>query len=343
MTSKDYYEKFLERMKGAKAVRAKVENYRETIRESKAAEEGFIVEKTKRNQPVIDAIDRQQNKMIEALDKRQDAMSKALEMRTPETKDTKPDMSTKKKSDKLTIREILKREGFGKDFLVDKDSRSKSTRSSFLTASINKLPGKSGVRIGDIRKEPEKYMNMLQSEHDQAMFSAVYNIDNENEIQILIKVLENTTEDMYTVAAARKDEDEDAAFHSTIQDEDSDDKIKGEGIRSKRRTAYKLGKGGKYGDVFINPMKLKKGVLEVCNAKGEQIYQDKCDKSLHELLTKRFNPKNKYSSRTCTQFNNLNMLSQIKKSPRSMKSKLGGSVYYTSPKDMVNRLQIISG
>lgn len=110
-----------------------------------------------------------------------------------------------------------------------------------------------------------------------------------------------------------------------------------------RRTAYKIGKGGKYGNVFIDPIKLKKGDLEVYNKDNKIIYQEKCDNSLHELLTKRFNPKKKYSSSTCSQFNNLNILSQIKKSSRSAKSKLGGAIHYSSPRDMMNRLTIISG
>ena len=37
------------------------------------------------------------------------------------------------------------------------------------------------------------------------------------------------------------------------------------------------------------------------------------------------------------------MLSKIKKSPRCKKSKLGGTIYYTSPEDMMKRLKILTG
>ena len=126
----------------------------------------------------------------------------------------------------------------------------------------------------------------------------------------------------------------------TVIDEQQED-IEGRGFQKKK--PYKIGKGGEYGNVIINPTKLKDGLLEVSNTDNEIIYQDRCDKSLYELLTKRFNPKIKYTSRTCNQFNNLNMLSKIKRSPRCKKSKLGGSIYYTSPEDMMERLKILSG
>ena len=48
--------------------------------------------------------------------------------------------------------------------------------------------------------------------------------------------------------------------------------------------------------------------------KGRQIvYEDRTDKRLIDLLTKRFNPKKKYSIKAVQIFNNLNMLSEMPK------------------------------
>ena len=72
----------------------------------------------------------------------------------------------------------------------------------------------------------------------------------------------------------------------------------GEGIRKykqPRRNAYKI-QGNQYGGLmidlpkFINEMKLHAW------REGKLIYEADADKSLIDLLTKRFNPKSKYST-----------------------------------------------
>lgn len=46
---------------------------------------------------------------------------------------------------------------------------------------------------------------------------------------------------------------------------------------------------------------------------GKKIYENYADKSLIDLITKRFNPKKKYSTKAIQIFDDLNMLSGIPK------------------------------
>ena len=77
---------------------------------------------------------------------------------------------------------------------------------------------------------------------------------------------------------------------------------------------------------------------------GQIVYEDKEDKSLVDLLTKRFDPKKRYSSKAIRIFNNLNMLSNIPKHKSSGKTNLtGGMIYYTEPEDLMKRLTLLTG
>ena len=100
-----------------------------------------------------------------------------------------------------------------------------------------------------------------------------------------------------------------------------------------------------YGGLFINqPILLNDMIVEA--HKGSQIvYENQGDKSLADLLTKRFNPKKRYSAKAIQIFNDLNMLSGIPKHRSSGKSdlKTGGMVYFTQPKDMMDRLDLLAG
>ena len=96
--------------------------------------------------------------------------------------------------------------------------------------------------------------------------------------------------------------------------------------------------------MMINvPRLLNKMVVEA--HKGEQIiYQNNGDKSLIDLLTKRFNPKKRYSSRAIQILNDLSMLSGIPKHKSSGKSNLtGGAIYYTTPDGLMKRLTLFTG
>ena len=68
---------------------------------------------------------------------------------------------------------------------------------------------------------------------------------------------------------------------------------------------------------------------------GKLVYQADADKSLINLLTKRCNPRSKYSVNAVRIFNDLNMLANLPKHRSSGKSKMVGSavVFYQNPKN----------
>ena len=104
------------------------------------------------------------------------------------------------------------------------------------------------------------------------------------------------------------------------------EEIKGEGIKKKKRNSYKI-VNSKYNDkLLINmPKLLNEMIIEakLSNNNDDILYSNRCDKCTIDLLTKRYNPKRKYSQLAKNIFNDLNDLSgMIKK--RNMKSKLIG-------------------
>ncbi|KAL9987251.1 hypothetical protein ACROYT_G001527 [Oculina patagonica] len=110
-----------------------------------------------------------------------------------------------------------------------------------------------------------------------------------------------------------------------------------------KRNAYKIN-NGQYGGLLINmPRLINEMVIEAVKD-GKMVYEDIADKSLVDLITKRFNPKEKYSSKAIKIFNNLNMLSNIPKHRSSGKSKLiGGAIIYSDPNDLMKRLTLLTG
>lgn len=78
---------------------------------------------------------------------------------------------------------------------------------------------------------------------------------------------------------------------------------------------------------------------------GKLTYQADADKSLINLLTKRFNPKNKYSLNAVKIFNDLNTLSNLPSHKSSGKSRMVGSsvMYYQDPKRLADRMKILIG
>ena len=118
---------------------------------------------------------------------------------------------------------------------------------------------------------------------------------------------------------------------------------KGKGVKYKqpKRNAYKI-KDGNYGGLVIklfNEMK-----LNVFRG-GKLVYQSDVDKSLLNLLTKRFNPKTKYSMNAVRIFNDLNTLSNMPKHRSSGKSRMVGSsvTYYNNANELVDRMKILIG
>ena len=124
------------------------------------------------------------------------------------------------------------------------------------------------------------------------------------------------------------------------------DKVMGNGIRKykqPKRNAYKIN-GGCYGQLMINIPRLRDEYVVEVHKGGQILYEDKGDKSLVDLLTKRFNPKKRYTSKAIRIFNDLNMLSNMPKHKSSGKSNLiGASVIYSTSEDLMKRLTLITG
>ena len=75
------------------------------------------------------------------------------------------------------------------------------------------------------------------------------------------------------------------------------------------------------------------------------MYDKRVDFDTVDLFTKRFNSKKKYSNLSQTTFDEVNDLSEIPIHRTSGKySKIGSGIkYYNNPKDLVNRLVLLSG
>ena len=119
----------------------------------------------------------------------------------------------------------------------------------------------------------------------------------------------------------------------------------GSGIRE--RNAHKMDTfTGQYGDLKFNvPRLVNEKVIEAVKG-GRIIYEQPADRSLIDLLTKRYNPKKAYSSKAIQIFQDLTRLANMPKHRSSGKSKLlkrGGQIYYTSPEDLMKRLNLLTG
>ena len=122
---------------------------------------------------------------------------------------------------------------------------------------------------------------------------------------------------------------------------------KGSGIRKykqPKRNAYKIS-GSAYGNLSVDVPKLKNEMKLNVFRGGKIIYQADADKSLVDLLTKRFNPRRSYSLNAVKIFNDLNLLANLPRHPSSGKSKLLGSgvAYYNDPNELAERMKILVG
>ena len=121
---------------------------------------------------------------------------------------------------------------------------------------------------------------------------------------------------------------------------------KGQGIRYKqpKRNAYKIQDGG-YGGLAIDLPKLFDQMKLNVFRGGKLVYEANADKSLINLLTKRYNPKTKYSLNAVKIFNDLNTLSNMPKHRSSGKSRMVGSsvTYYNNANELADRMKILLG
>ena len=119
------------------------------------------------------------------------------------------------------------------------------------------------------------------------------------------------------------------------------------GIRSykqPKRNAYKI-QNQSFGNLSVDVPKLMNEMKLNVRRGGKIIYQADADKSLVDLLTKRFNPKRSYSMNAVKIFNDLNLLANLPKHPSSGKSRFIGSgvVFYNNPNELAERMKVLVG
>ena len=97
-----------------------------------------------------------------------------------------------------------------------------------------------------------------------------------------------------------------------------------------------------YGGLSIDVPKLINEMKPNSYRGGKLIYESQVDKSLIDLLAKRFDPK-KYSLNAVRIFNDLNTLTNLPKHRSSGKSKFVelAVVYYQNPKELANHMKIL--
>ena len=117
-------------------------------------------------------------------------------------------------------------------------------------------------------------------------------------------------------------------------------KTVGSGGRYKqpKRNAYKIQDGG-YGGLVIDVPKLFNEMKLNVFRGGKLLYQSDADRSLINLLTKRYNPKTKYSMNAVKIFNDLNTMANMPKHRSSGKSRMVGSsvTYYNNANELADR------
>ena len=119
---------------------------------------------------------------------------------------------------------------------------------------------------------------------------------------------------------------------------------KGKGLKQPKRNAYKI-QDGSYGGLVIDlPRLLNEMKLNVFRG-GKLLYSADADKSLINLITKRFNLKTKYSINAVKIFNDLNTLANLPKHRSSGKTRMVGSsvTYYNDPNQLADRMKVLIG
>ena len=111
-----------------------------------------------------------------------------------------------------------------------------------------------------------------------------------------------------------------------------------------KRHAYKI-QDGSYGGLVVDLPKLFNEMKLNVYRGGKLLYSADADKSLINLITKRFNPKTKYSINAVRIFNDLNTLANLPKHRSSGKTRMVGSsvTYYNDPNQLADRMKILVG
>ena len=119
---------------------------------------------------------------------------------------------------------------------------------------------------------------------------------------------------------------------------------KGKGLKQPKRNAYKI-QDGQYGGLVIDLPRLYNEMKLNVYRGGKLLYSADADRSFIDLITKRFNPKTKYSMNAVKIFNDLNLLSNLPKHRSSGKSRMVGSsvVYYNNANELADRINVLLG
>ena len=121
----------------------------------------------------------------------------------------------------------------------------------------------------------------------------------------------------------------------------------GQGVRQRYKQPKRNNKlqDNQYGGLLIDVPELVNRMKLNAYRGGKLVYEADADRLVIDLLTKRFNPKMKYSMNAMKIFNDLNMLSNMPKHRSSGKSRMVKSsvVSYQDPKQLTDRMKILIG
>jgi hypothetical protein len=103
--------------------------------------------------------------------------------------------------------------------------------------------------------------------------------------------------------------------------------------------------GNTFGSLSINRNELASGRLRALNRDDVVVMDESSDRSLYDLLTKKFSKTRKYSKNAIETFKKLSILAGVALcNSRCSKSKMlsGGAIFYNDPNDLVNRLNLLT-
>jgi hypothetical protein len=103
--------------------------------------------------------------------------------------------------------------------------------------------------------------------------------------------------------------------------------------------------GNTFGTLSINRNELASGRLRALNRDDVVVMDESSDRSLYDLLTKKFSKTRKYSKNAIETFKKLSVLAGVSLcNGRCSKSKMlsGGAIFYNDPNDLVNRLNLLA-
>ena len=309
-----------------------VNKVRNTLKEYKHETQDVQEELSEVYKPIVKAqedvkktIDENQDKMLEQLQKKQKALTSGLEDllmiqqssdvqlqdTAPLPVDYKPEMFKADIDSGFNIDEIQKltQYGFHPPSDVLKATINGTLDIDEYDGNLGKKLNKLGAKKGNLSKGKGKIKNK----------------DQIDEITKDIKLIQKYRNRIKIIPEGKK----------TI----------GKGYTQPKRNAYKISSSGQYGNLIIDVPKLMGQLHLVAKKDGNKVIDKKVDFDTIDLLTKRYNSKQKYSDLSKMVFNQLNKLSEIPIHRTSKKFyKIGsGVVYYNNTNDLIDRMELLGG